>query len=162
MTGAAGSILDDILAAFKHAVDCGSCHALLVPLKALAELGDSAFVDTIVTLCKTVKVRSYTLVMLVFVFYRDQSSKMTMSAKASWPNKDQLWHRTFGRYHRLGKLLPWSVVSYSASVRRPPSIRTLYPFPLLRQPTRKSGLPPGKLLSRSCISAMYILIDNMW
>ena len=52
----AGSLLDEVLTAFEHAVDCGSCHALLVPLKALALLGDSTFVDTLVTVCQTLKV----------------------------------------------------------------------------------------------------------
>jgi sphingomyelin phosphodiesterase len=53
---AAGSLLDEILAALKNAVDCGSCHSLLVPLKVLALLGDSVFVDTMVTVCETLKV----------------------------------------------------------------------------------------------------------
>ena len=53
---AAGSLLDDILTAFEKAVDCGSCHALLVLLQSLALLGDNAFVGGIVTLCKTLKV----------------------------------------------------------------------------------------------------------
>ena len=56
LASGATSILDKILAAFEGAVDCGSCHALLVPLQALAFLGDSAFVDTFVALCRTLKV----------------------------------------------------------------------------------------------------------
>jgi sphingomyelin phosphodiesterase len=55
---AAGSLLDEILTAFKNAIDCGSCHALLVPLKVLALLGNSAFVNTTITLCETFKVRT--------------------------------------------------------------------------------------------------------
>jgi sphingomyelin phosphodiesterase len=51
-----GSPLDEILTALGNAVDCGSCHALLVPLQVLALLGDSAFVDTIITLCHKLKV----------------------------------------------------------------------------------------------------------
>ncbi|KIM91286.1 hypothetical protein PILCRDRAFT_507 [Piloderma croceum F 1598] len=51
----ARDLLAETLTAFENAVDCKSCHALLVPLKALAELGNSAFVDTIVTLCETLK-----------------------------------------------------------------------------------------------------------
>ncbi|KAJ7867767.1 sphingomyelin phosphodiesterase [Mycena olivaceomarginata] len=47
--------LDDLINGFKNAVDCDGCHALLVPLKALAELGDSAFVDTLVATCKVLK-----------------------------------------------------------------------------------------------------------
>ncbi|KAJ7185376.1 sphingomyelin phosphodiesterase [Mycena filopes] len=46
---------DDLISGLKNAVDCDSCHALLVPLKGLAELGDSAFVKTLVTTCKVLK-----------------------------------------------------------------------------------------------------------
>jgi len=52
----AGSLLREILTAFENAVDCGSCHALLVLLQDLARLGDSTFVATMVTLCETLKV----------------------------------------------------------------------------------------------------------
>ncbi|KAF7316260.1 Sphingomyelin phosphodiesterase [Mycena indigotica] len=43
---------DTLLDGFKRAVDCDSCHALLVPLKGLAELGDGTFVKTLVATCK--------------------------------------------------------------------------------------------------------------
>ncbi|KAJ7064950.1 Metallo-dependent phosphatase-like protein [Mycena amicta] len=46
---------DALIDGFKHAVDCDSCHALLVPLKALAKLGDAAFVKTLVSTCKVLK-----------------------------------------------------------------------------------------------------------
>ncbi|KAF8066055.1 hypothetical protein FPV67DRAFT_1450641 [Lyophyllum atratum] len=36
-----GSLVDDIVNAIENAVDCGACHALLVPLQGLAVLGDS-------------------------------------------------------------------------------------------------------------------------
>ena len=52
----ARGLLVETLTAFENAVDCESCHALLVPLQALAVLGNSAFVDTIVALCETLKV----------------------------------------------------------------------------------------------------------
>jgi hypothetical protein len=52
----ARDLLAETLTAFENAVDCASCHALLVPLHALAMLGNSAFVDTIVALCETLKV----------------------------------------------------------------------------------------------------------
>ncbi|KAK7044498.1 Metallo-dependent phosphatase-like protein [Favolaschia claudopus] len=45
----------DLVQGFKNAVDCDSCHALLVPLKALAELGDSTFVQTLSATCKILK-----------------------------------------------------------------------------------------------------------
>ncbi|KAK7039634.1 Metallo-dependent phosphatase-like protein [Favolaschia claudopus] len=45
----------DLVQGFKNAVDCDSCHALLVPLKALAELGDSAFVQTLSATCQVLK-----------------------------------------------------------------------------------------------------------
>jgi sphingomyelin phosphodiesterase len=50
------SILDTILAAFESAVDCGSCHVLLVALNGLADLGNSTFVDVLTTVCKDLKV----------------------------------------------------------------------------------------------------------
>lgn len=56
VSGAYASLLDDILKAFEEAVTCTACHALFVPLKVLAELGDAAFVDTITTACTTLKV----------------------------------------------------------------------------------------------------------
>ncbi|KAF5357090.1 hypothetical protein D9756_006561 [Leucocoprinus leucothites] len=45
------SLVDDIVNAITHAVDCTSCHALLVPLKGLAVLGDSAFSSTFTAVC---------------------------------------------------------------------------------------------------------------
>ncbi|KII87717.1 hypothetical protein PLICRDRAFT_176497 [Plicaturopsis crispa FD-325 SS-3] len=48
---AAGSLLS----ALENAVDCASCHALLLPLQALAHLGNDAFVDTIVAVCQGFK-----------------------------------------------------------------------------------------------------------
>ena len=55
--GAAADVLSDIESALESAVDCGGCHALLVPLQALAHLGNDNFVNTIVTICETFKVR---------------------------------------------------------------------------------------------------------
>ncbi|KAJ6588646.1 sphingomyelin phosphodiesterase [Mycena capillaripes] len=46
---------DSIINGLKNTVDCDSCHSLLVPLKALAELGDSAFVQTLIATCKAFK-----------------------------------------------------------------------------------------------------------
>lgn len=54
--GTSASLLDDILEAFEQAVDCVSCHSLLVSLQALADLGDTLFSDTLITICQTVKV----------------------------------------------------------------------------------------------------------
>ncbi|KAF8478320.1 sphingomyelin phosphodiesterase [Gautieria morchelliformis] len=48
-------LLDDILTALKNAVDCTSCHALLIPLQALAHMGNDAFSDTFTTICDTLK-----------------------------------------------------------------------------------------------------------
>ena len=53
---ATGSLLDEILTAAGNTFDCVSCHGLLVPLQALALLGNSAFVGVLVTLCETFKV----------------------------------------------------------------------------------------------------------
>jgi sphingomyelin phosphodiesterase len=48
----AGSLLDDIITAFEEAVDCTSCHALLLPLEALAYFGDDDFVSTVTAVCQ--------------------------------------------------------------------------------------------------------------
>ncbi|KAK7026880.1 hypothetical protein VNI00_015422 [Paramarasmius palmivorus] len=44
---ARASLVDDIINALEGAVTCAGCHTLLLPLKGLALLGDSAFADTI-------------------------------------------------------------------------------------------------------------------
>lgn len=49
-------LLDEILTALKNAVDCNSCHSLLVPLKVLAHMGNDAFSHTFTTICETQKV----------------------------------------------------------------------------------------------------------
>lgn len=54
----AASLIDDIIQALEDAVDCASCHLLMVPLTLLADLGDTVFVDTIVAVCQTLQVRS--------------------------------------------------------------------------------------------------------
>ncbi|KXN83061.1 Sphingomyelin phosphodiesterase [Leucoagaricus sp. SymC.cos] len=48
------SLVDDIVTALTQAVDCDSCHALLIPLKGLAALGNSAFSDTMAAVCKAI------------------------------------------------------------------------------------------------------------
>lgn len=53
----AGSLLSEIATGIENASDCASCHALLIPLQTLAHLGNDAFVDTMVTICDTFKVR---------------------------------------------------------------------------------------------------------
>ncbi|KAF5314518.1 hypothetical protein D9611_007116 [Ephemerocybe angulata] len=50
------SLVDDILDAIKNAATCATCHALFVPLKALAVLGDKPFTKTFVAVCKAAKV----------------------------------------------------------------------------------------------------------
>jgi sphingomyelin phosphodiesterase len=55
-TYVAGSLVNDIVDALQSAVNCAGCHALLVPLKGLAVLGDSAFTNTLVTVCKALDV----------------------------------------------------------------------------------------------------------
>lgn len=46
-----GDLLSDILTAIENAVDCASCHALVVPLQVLAHLGNSDFVSLITDIC---------------------------------------------------------------------------------------------------------------
>ncbi|KAF9269660.1 sphingomyelin phosphodiesterase [Marasmius fiardii PR-910] len=50
------SLIDDIINALEQALTCGGCHALLVPLKGLALLGDTAFGEGFTTVCTTLKV----------------------------------------------------------------------------------------------------------
>ncbi|KAG5651755.1 hypothetical protein H0H81_007567 [Sphagnurus paluster] len=52
-----GSIITDLLDAIERAVDCGTCHAALVPLQGISYLGDSAFSNTVIALCKAVKLQ---------------------------------------------------------------------------------------------------------
>ncbi|PBK67541.1 sphingomyelin phosphodiesterase [Armillaria solidipes] len=46
-----GNLVDDLLDALEQAVTCGGCHALLEPLKLLADFGDGAFVDAVTDIC---------------------------------------------------------------------------------------------------------------
>ena len=48
--------VDDILNALEKAVDCPTCHEILVVLVPLAFLGDSAFSNTLITICKVAEV----------------------------------------------------------------------------------------------------------
>ena len=53
-------IQNDVLRAFQEAADdqdCSSCHGMLVPLKALARMGDETFTKTITRICIQRKVR---------------------------------------------------------------------------------------------------------
>ncbi|KAG6829815.1 hypothetical protein H0H87_010044 [Tephrocybe sp. NHM501043] len=61
-----GSLVDDIVDAIVNAVSCASCHALLVPLQAVAVIGDSAFSDTFIAVCKIVHVRGKSVILLNF------------------------------------------------------------------------------------------------
>ncbi|KAG6827562.1 hypothetical protein H0H92_011285 [Tricholoma furcatifolium] len=54
-----GSLVDDIINAIEDATNCAACHALLVPLKELAEIGDSTFSDALIEVCKIVGVSFY-------------------------------------------------------------------------------------------------------
>ena len=51
-----GSLVNDIVHALQNAVDCGGCHALLVPLQVLALLGDKVFSNTFISVCNTLHV----------------------------------------------------------------------------------------------------------
>ncbi|KAG6900286.1 hypothetical protein C0995_003956 [Termitomyces sp. Mi166 len=50
------NLVDDIVDAIESAVTCTACHALLVPMAGVAVLGDSAFSDTLIEVCKIVGV----------------------------------------------------------------------------------------------------------
>lgn len=58
---ARADLLHDILTALEQAVECASCNTLLVPIQALAHLGNDAFVDTFTSICKLTGVRLVTL-----------------------------------------------------------------------------------------------------
>lgn len=50
------TLADDLVKSFEGAVDCSGCHALLLPLQFLAQLGDSVFTNTIIAICATLRV----------------------------------------------------------------------------------------------------------
>ncbi|XP_006463350.1 hypothetical protein AGABI2DRAFT_194192 [Agaricus bisporus var. bisporus H97] len=54
--GINADLVDDIVNAITHAVDCASCHALLLPLAGLALIGDGALTGTITAVCKALGV----------------------------------------------------------------------------------------------------------
>lgn len=57
-----GNLVDDLLDALEQAVTCGGCHALLEPLKLLADFGDDAFVDAVTDICTLLNVSSNALI----------------------------------------------------------------------------------------------------
>lgn len=60
------NLIEDVANGLKNAVDCDSCHLLLIPLQGLAHLGDQIFVDSVDTVCKTFKV-SWSYEMLTYI-----------------------------------------------------------------------------------------------
>ncbi|KAJ3546351.1 hypothetical protein NMY22_g2088 [Coprinellus aureogranulatus] len=50
------SLADDIIDAITNAATCAGCHALFVPLKGLAALGDRPFTETFKVVCKALNV----------------------------------------------------------------------------------------------------------
>lgn len=51
------SSVDDVLSALQNAVDCASCHAVVLPvLKGLAAIGNDAFVTVLTQICEITKV----------------------------------------------------------------------------------------------------------
>jgi sphingomyelin phosphodiesterase len=53
------TLLKEIIQGLITSQDCTGCFSLLVPLQTLAELGDGPFVDTMVAVCDTLKVREH-------------------------------------------------------------------------------------------------------
>ena len=117
----AGSLVDDVINALKDAVDCTSCHALLVSLQGIALLGDSAFVETITTVCTTLKVRGYTFCTCQIsgqpLF--PSSSRTQMFVKVPLGSKARYLRATCGQYLSLGKPPPSSAMRFSVSVSLP-------------------------------------------
>ena len=54
---ARADLLNDILTALEQATECAACDALLVPIQALAHLGNDDFVSVFSSICKLVGVR---------------------------------------------------------------------------------------------------------
>jgi len=50
------SIVDDIITAIEQAVDCASCHTLVVLLKGVSILGDNTFSSSLIAVCKALGV----------------------------------------------------------------------------------------------------------
>lgn len=74
LKGAYAGLVDEIVDAIANAVDCDSCHALLVPLKKVAMMSDSDFSDTLLAVCKTIGVgRLLYLEPLINTKYNDQN-----------------------------------------------------------------------------------------
>jgi len=61
--GTQASLLTDILAALENATDCASCEALLVPMQTLAHTGNDAFSSTFTTICTTLGVRPFFIIL---------------------------------------------------------------------------------------------------
>ena len=53
------NLTGDIVKAVENAIDCVSCHALLVPIQFLAYFGDDLFSRTLIALCQIAKVRKW-------------------------------------------------------------------------------------------------------
>ncbi|KAJ3901432.1 Metallo-dependent phosphatase-like protein [Lentinula edodes] len=56
-THAWSSLADGIIVGLNNAADCASCHSLLVTFRATAALGDDAFVNSLKSLCKRLKLQ---------------------------------------------------------------------------------------------------------
>ncbi len=93
--GVNAGLIDDIVDAIVHAVDCDSCHALFVPLKGVAILGDSAFSATFVAVCKALGVSCPLYLESCINIEENYRPRMTMSAKASSDNRLLSLHTTY-------------------------------------------------------------------
>ena len=54
-----GSFVDDFMGTVEDGISCGFCLGLLMPLQALAHLGDDAFVDMFVGFCAKLGVSTF-------------------------------------------------------------------------------------------------------
>jgi hypothetical protein len=93
-TSVAGRLADDIVHAFEGAVDCGGCHALLLPLQGLAYLGDSVFSDTIISVCKVLRVSPVLHENRYMFSFLHGSLKTRTFVKARSPNRLLSSHTT--------------------------------------------------------------------
>lgn len=156
------SLVDEIIKAIEDAVDCTTCHALLIPLQVLAHLGDTAFVDTVTTICQTLKVCS-----LLAQPWGTKANgglhrpRTTMFAQGSSASKAPSSPKTFARSRQRVRPVPDSAAHLLAFASLLPSTPITCPFPKLHPLHPRSGSRPDSLLSKCSTFRMSISTDSI-
>lgn len=157
------SLVDDIVDAIENAVSCSACHALLVPLAGVAELGDSAFSDTIIEVCKILGV-SCPACRNSFVPHVVPSSirlKTMMFVKGSLGSRVLWLPMICVPSTLLAKPRPSCAMRSWVFASNRTLMTTLYLSPRPRLPIRKFGFPRAGHLSRSPTSATFTSIAHI-